>query len=301
MQIGKNSEFNPEIDKGKAISAIKKFVMLHPHNIAEKTKVIMEHFSKVTLHKIGGKAKAMIVTSSRLHAIKYFFAVKNYIAEKNLSKVNALVAFSGEVDDGGKTYTESNLNGFDEKNLPEEFHSDKFNILIVAEKYQTGFDESLLHTMFVDKKLDGIKAVQTLSRLNRTHEGKEDTFILDFVNSADDIQNAFQPFFESSILSEGIDFDLLYKLKSSLDNYKIYNTNDIKFVNDVFRSDDLQEQNIVTLAHLFKNPLNKFLAIENETDRENFRSQLNKFNRLYQFLSFINFFRRFAEILMLNY
>ena len=309
LQIGKNTDLNPELDKGKTISAIKNFVMLHPHNIAEKTKIIMEHFSKVTCNKIGSKAKAMIVTSSRLHAIKYFFAVKKYIAEKNLSNVNALVAFSGEVDDDGKIYTESKLNGFDEKNLPEEFHSDKFNILIVAEKYQTGFDEPLLHTMFVDKKLDGIKAVQTLSRLNRTHENKDDTFILDFVNSAEDIKNAFQPFFESSILSEGIDSNLLYKLKNSLDNYKIYNTNDIEFVNDAFYSSDLKEQNIVTLAHLFKNPCNKFLAIDNESDRKNFRTQLNKFNRLYQFISqvcrnididllkFFNFSRLFYKIL----
>ena len=236
MQIGKQPEFNPELNKGKAISAIKNFINLYPHNIAEKTKVIMEHFSEVTCKKIGGRAKAMIVTSSRLHAVKYFFAVKKYIAEKNLSAVNALVAFSGEVEDDDKIYTESKLNGFEEKNLPEEFHSDKFNILIVAEKYQTGFDEPLLHTMFVDKKLDGIKAVQTLSRLNRTHESKDDTFILDFVNSAEDIKNAFQPFFESVILSEGTDADLLYKLKSSLDNYKIYTKRQKKyFLNTCYR------------------------------------------------------------------
>ena len=309
LQIGKQTEFNPELNRGKAISAIKNFINLHPHSIAEKTKVIMKHFSEVTCKKIGGRAKAMIVTSSRLHAVKYFFAVKKYIAEKNLSAVNALVAFSGEVEDDDKIYTESKLNGIEEKNLPEEFHSDKFNILIVAEKYQTGFDESLLHTMFVDKKLDGIKAVQTLSRLNRTHEGKDDTFILDFVNSAEDIKNAFQPFFESVILSEGTDADLLYKLKSSLDNYKIYTKDDIEFINNAIYSDKLENQNIVTLAHLFKSPCNKFLAVENETDRENFRSQLNKFNSLYQFISqvcrnfdidllkFFNFSRLFYKIL----
>ena len=222
FQIGKKNLDNPELDKGKAVSAIKNFAMLHSHNITEKTKVIMEHFIKVTHKKIGGKAKAMIVTASRLHAVKYFFAVKKYISENKLSDVNALVAFSGEVEDDGKTYTETKLNGISEKSLPAEFHSAKYNILIVAEKYQTGFDEPLLHTMFVDKKLDGVKAVQTLSRLNRTAEGKEDTFILDFANDAENIKKSFQPFYESSILSESIDFDTLYKLKYTLDDYKIY-------------------------------------------------------------------------------
>ena len=309
LKVAKTTELNPEVNKGKAVSAIKNFVMLHPHNISEKTKIIMQHFSEVTCKKIGGKAKAMIVTSSRLHAIKYFFAVKKYIAENNLPNINALVAFSGEVDDDGKIFTESKLNNIDEKNLPSEFHSDKYNILIVAEKYQTGFDEPLLHTMFVDKKLDGIKAVQTLSRLNRIEKGKDDTFILDFVNSADDIKNAFQPFFESSILSEGTDTDLLYKIKNSLDSYQIYTKNDIESVNDALYSVNSENQNIVTLAHLFKMPCDNFFAFENETDRDNFKIQLNKFNRLYQFISqvcrnfdidllkFFNFSRLFYKIL----
>lgn len=289
FQIGKKSFANPELDKSKATSAIKKFEMLHPHNIAEKTKVIMEHFDKITRKKIGGRAKAMIVTSSRLHAVKYFFAVKKYIAENNLSNVNTLVAFSGEVDDDGKTYTETKLNGISEKSLPKEFHGDKFNILIVAEKYQTGFDEPLLHTMFVDKKLDGIKAVQTLSRLNRTAKGKEDTFILDFANDAESIKVAFQPFYESSILSEGTDFDVIYKLKHALDEYKIYDSSDINAVSNLYYQSDVPEnESMGRLVHLLKPASEKFFAIEDENKRENFKTLLAKFNRLYLFITQIS-------------
>ena len=289
FQIGKITEFNPDVDKGKAVSAIKNFAMLHPHNITEKTKIIMEHFVKVTHKKIGGRAKAMIVTASRLHAVKYFFAVKKYISENKLSDINALVAFSGELVDDEKTYTETKLNGISEKSLPAEFHSAKYNILIVAEKYQTGFDEPLLHTMFVDKKLDGVKAVQTLSRLNRTAEGKEDTFILDFANDAENIRKSFQPFYERSILSEGIDFDMLYKLKNALDDYKIYSNSDIESVCKLYyQSENMEKENMSRLVYLLKPPRDKFLAVENETDRENFKSLLAKFHRLYLFLTQIN-------------
>ena len=286
-KIGKTTADNPELDNGKTSSAIKKFAMLHPHNIAEKTKIIMEHFDKITREKIGGKVKAMLVTSSRLHAVKYFFAVKNYIAEKNLSGVNVLVAFSGEVeDDDGKIYTEVKLNGISEKSLPEEFHSIKFNILIVAEKYQTGFNEPLLHTMFVDKKLDGIKAVQTLSRLNRTAKGKADTFILDFVNSAEDIKAAFQPFYESSILSEGTSLEVLYKLKNALDGYKIYDESDINAVSELYyQSEKITAETFGRLMHLLKSPRDKFFAIENEDERKNFKKSLAKFNERYTLIS----------------
>lgn len=286
FQIGKKTSDNPEVDKGKATAAIKNFEMLHPHNISEKTKVIMEHFNNVTRKKIGGKAKAMIVTASRLHAVKYFFAVKKYITENKLSGVNTLVAFSGEIEDEGKIYTETKLNGITEKSLPEEFQSDKFNILIVAEKYQTGFDEPLLHTMFVDKKLDGIKAVQTLSRLNRTTKGKEDTFILDFVNDAEDIKSAFQPFYESSILGEGTDPNILYKLRHTLDDYKIYNNTDIIAVCDLYyQSNNLENENMSRLVHLLKPSRDKFLSLENESERENFKTLLAKFHRFYLFVS----------------
>lgn len=281
FKIGKQTADNPEVYKVKATAAIKNFEMLHPHNIAAKTKIIIEHFNRVTKNKIGGRAKAMLVTSSRLHAVKYFFAFKDYIAKNKISDVRPLIAFSGEVEDGGKTYTESKLNNISEKNLPVEFHGRKYNFLIVAEKYQTGFDEPLLHTMFVDKKLDGVKAVQTLSRLNRTARGKDDTFILDFVNSAEDIKAAFQPFYEGSILSEGTDFYALYKLKCQLDNYRIYSESDIDAVSNFFYKAEKFDAQIL---NLLQPPCDKFRAIADENSRETFKTLLAQFCRLYSFL-----------------
>ena len=156
----------------------------------------------VTRHKIGGRAKAMVVTPSRLHAVRYVQEFRRQIEQMERPYLEVLVAFSGEIDDNGRTYTEESLNidkegnHIKEKALPGTFHNDEYGMLIVAEKYQTGFDEPLLHTMFVDKKLSGVKAVQTLSRLNRTMKGKQDTFVLDFVNSEDDILSSFAPFYQ---------------------------------------------------------------------------------------------------------
>ena len=174
------------------------------------------------------------------------------------------------------------MNGISEKSLPAEFHGRKYNFLIVAEKYQTGFDEPLLHTMFVDKKLDGVKAVQTLSRLNRTAKGKTDTFILDFVNSAEDIKAAFQPFYESSILSEGTDFNALYKLKHQLDDYRIYSGADIDTISNFFYQAEKFDAQILNLLQPSKD---KFNAIADEDRRETFKSLLAQFQRLYQFFA----------------
>lgn len=174
---------DPELDTVAGVKAIKNFETLHPHNISQKATVMLEHFINVTRHKIGGKAKAMVVTPSRLHAVRYLKEFKRQIEQKGYKNLDVLVAFSGEIEDDGQFYTEEKLNTkngnvIKEKALPEAFETDEFGILIVAEKYQTGFDEPLLHTMFVDKKLSGVKAVQTLSRLNRTCKGKKDTFVL---------------------------------------------------------------------------------------------------------------------------
>ena len=183
---------------------------------------MLEQFCNVTRHKIGGKAKAMIVTPSRLHAVRYLLEFKRQIREKGYTDLDVLVAFSGEVEDNGEPYTEEKLNKtksgetIKEKALPQAFHTDEYGMLIVAEKYQTGFDEPLLHTMFVDKKLSGVKAVQTLSRLNRTMRGKQDTFVLDFVNSAEDIQKAFEPYYEETILEQETDPNVVYDLKNTL-------------------------------------------------------------------------------------
>lgn len=214
FKIAKKIEEDPEVGSKKAYKEMAKYVSLHPHNIAQKTEIMIEHYRQVARHKIGGRAKAMVVTGSRLHAVKYKQAFDKYIDEKGYKELKALVAFSGTVQDkDGSSFTEPEMNGFSEKELPEKFHSDEYKVLLVAEKYQTGFDEPLLHTMYVDKPLDGIKAVQTLSRLNRTCKGKNDTFVLDFVNEAEDIQKAFQPYYEVTALEDTTDltFYMIYK------------------------------------------------------------------------------------------
>jgi len=203
----KSIEDDPQVDKRKAARALARFMSLHPHNIAQKTEVMVEHFRHFTRHRIGGKAKAMVVTGSRLHAVRYKEAFDKYIAEKGYTGIHTLVAFSGIVQDPDvkdKTYTEVGMNlGIREKELPKKFATPEYQVLIVAEKYQTGFDQPLLHTMYVDKRLSGIQAVQTLSRLNRMCPGKEDTFVLDFYNDTKEILDSFQPYYEqtSKVLS----------------------------------------------------------------------------------------------------
>jgi type I restriction enzyme R subunit len=187
---------DPQRDKSRAKAAIARFVTLHPTNLAQKAEIIVEHFRQHTAHKIGGKAKAMVITSSRLHAVRFKIAIDHYITEKNYTDIAALVAFSGKVIDGGDEYTEANMNPLDKGNIPQLLASDDFQVLIVAEKYQTGFDQPLLHTLYVDRILTGLHAVQTLNRANRIHPDKSDTFILDFRNNTDEIQKAFAPWYE---------------------------------------------------------------------------------------------------------
>ena len=182
----------------------------HEFVLQQKIEVIVEKFREITLNKIGGKAKAMVVSPSRAHAVRYLFLMREYCKKMGYTDVHPLVAYSGTIEYQGVEYTESQLNTTEEYkitegNLPLYFASDLYNVLIVADKYQTGFDEPLLHTMFVDKGLKGVKAVQTLSRLNRHCTGKNDTYVLDFVNTADSIVASFEPFFEETILSEAVD------------------------------------------------------------------------------------------------
>lgn len=218
-KLSKAIEDDPEVDEKKAKRAIARFMSLHPHNIAQKTEIMVEHFRKSTSKKIGGRAKAMVVTRSRLHAVRYKQAFDQYIAEKGYNDLRTLVAFSGTVDDPDMpetSYTEPSMNGFSEKELPGRFASPEFHVLIVAEKYQTGFDQPLLHTMFVDKPLSGLKAVQTLSRLNRTMKGKTDTFILDFANEVEDIRAGFKPYYEQTEIEEPTDHNHVYDLDHQL-------------------------------------------------------------------------------------
>lgn len=225
-KITASTEENPLFDKKKANSKIKRYVESHPDTIDIKARIMIDHFCSNIYKKIGGKAKAMVVTSSRENAVKYFFAFKTYLRKID-SPYRALVAFSGEVMLNGETHTESGLNGISESRLREEFKQAKYRFLIVAEKYQTGFDEPLLHTMYVDKKLSGVSAVQTLSRLNRTHRGKDNTCVIDFVNTHEEIGEAFSAFYEQTFLGEGTDIDQIFDLKSNLNTYGIYTQEEV--------------------------------------------------------------------------
>ncbi len=233
FKIAKTINDNPDVPGSRAAKVIRKFEELHPYNISQKAQIIVETYLSTTRQKIGGRGKMMVVTSSRLAAVRYYHECKRYIEEKGYDNVGVLVAFSGSVTDNGAEYSESKLNVRDdgthiaESQTKKEFHRN-FDVLIVAEKYQTGFDEPLLHTMIVDKKLKGVKAVQTLSRLNRIHEGKTDTFILDFINTKEEIQYAFQPFYQETILEQEVNADLLYQVQKELRGYAVYTDDDIK-------------------------------------------------------------------------
>ena len=236
-RLNKKMADDPKISKKRGAAAVARYMSLHPHNLAQKTEVMIEHFQRVTSKKIGGMGKAMLVTSSRLHAVRYKDEFDRYIKEHGYTDMKTLVAFSGKVEDPQDVFvTEPQLNGFGERELPEQFRAREYGVLIVAEKYQTGFDQPLLHTMYVDKKLDGVKAVQTLSRLNRTHPGKEDTFILDFQNEAEDIQAAFQNYYVRTILDEMPEPNHLYDLKSKLEQARIIWPNEVEQFSSVFYS-----------------------------------------------------------------
>ncbi|NRD76594.1 type I restriction endonuclease subunit R [Bacillus sp. BRMEA1] len=283
-QIAKKIEDDPEVSSKKASKEIAKYVALHPHNIAQKTEIMIEHFRQVTRHKIGSRAKAMVVTGSRLHAVKYKQAFDKYINKKGYDDLKAVVAFSGTVEDNGVPYKEPEMNGFGEKELPEKFHSDEYKVLLVAEKYQTGFDEPLLHTMYVDKKLDGIKAVQTLSRLNRTCKGKNDTFVLDFLNEAEDIQKAFQPYYEVTGLESTTDPNLLYDLQRELDACQVYTEEEI---NEVCQLEFSEKKKTTKIQEKLNSILDK--GVERykkllKEQQDDFKGASTKFIRTYSFI-----------------
>ena len=256
-------------------------------NLAQKTQIIVEHFRTVTKNKIGGKAKAMVVTGSRLHAVRYYQEFQRYIKKMGYeNELGILIAFSGTVRDGGEEYTEVSLNGIKESELPEKFHGGEYQVLLVAEKYQTGFDEPLLHTMFVDKKLSGVKAVQTLSRLNRTCFGKEDTFVLDFVNSAEDIRAAFAPYYEETTIEETTDANIVYELKSKLDEFRVYWASEIESFAKVFFKPGKKQGNMdFGILNSFLDPaVDRYKGLD-ENEQEEFKSTLTKFVRAYTFLT----------------
>lgn len=286
FRISKEIEEDPEISKDKANRAIARFLSLHPHNLSQKTEIMVEHFRRVTMKKIGGKAKAMVVTSSRLHAIRYYQEFNNYLKEKGYTDIRTLVAFSGTVvdKDSGTEYREVEMNGFKEKELPERFNADEYKILLVADKYQTGFDQPLLHTMYVDKKLSGVAAVQTLSRLNRVAPGKEDTFVLDFVNEQSAIYESFQPYYELTSLEGTANPNHLYDLKHQLEEIGIFWQSEVESFAKVFFKSNQSRADQAELYRLIQPAVERYIALD-EVKQEEFKKTLTAFIRTYSFLA----------------
>jgi type I restriction enzyme, R subunit len=281
-------DHDPLVEKREARAALARFVSLHPHNIAQKTEVIIEHFRQHTRKRINGRAKAMVVTRSRLHAVRYKQAFDQYIKDKHYTDLKALVAFSGTVHDEGAEYTEVGMNdGIAEKELPEKFASSDYQVLLVANKYQTGFDQPLLHTMYVDRKLAGVQAVQTLSRLNRTCPGKEDSFVLDFANDADEIQAAFQPFYETTTVAEQADPQQLYDLQHDLDAAQIYLAEEVEaFARAFYAPERVKRETDHQKLYGFTNEaVVRYEAWQEPESRDAWRGKLQAFVRLYAFLS----------------
>lgn len=289
-RLVKACEEDPKVPERRAKSQLARFIEIHPHNLAQKTEVIVEHFRQKVRHKIDGKAKAMLVTGSRLHAVRYKQAFDQYLAEKGYTDIGVLVAFSGTVSDPdvqGLDYTEVGMNrGVKEKELPEKFDSPDYHLLIAANKYQTGFDQPLLQTMYVDKRLAGVQAVQALSRLNRTHPGKAETFVLDFVNDPEEIRRSFQPYYEQTVVAESAEPQQLYDLQHQLDAAQVYFLSEVEAFARVFYKPSAKQspQDQAEIYRHLAPAVDRFAALDEE-QQETFRNRLGAFVRLYAFLS----------------
>jgi len=277
-RIEKKIRDDPEYQENKARRAIARFVSLHPHNLAQKAEIIVEHFRAHTMAKIGGGAKAMVVTSSRLHAVRYKQAMDKYIKEKGYTGLKTLVAFSGKVGD----FSEPGMNKFPESQTAERFASAEFQVLIVAEKFQTGFDQPLLHTMYVDKVLVGLAAVQTLSRLNRIHPLKSDTFVLDFRNDAEQIQKAFEPYYGKTVAAP-TDPNVLWDTRARLDGFDVLRTDEMQAAVGALLSGDGHKAHEAIYA-LLDPALERYRKLDGEVALE-FKDALDKFVRTYSFVS----------------
>ncbi len=290
FKLSKAIEDDPALNKKKAARAIGHFVNFHPHNLAQKTEIVIEHFRQIVASKIGGRAKAMFVTSSRKLAKRYFEEFNKYIKENGYTKeLKILVAFSGKVIDDNYPdgVSEPELTGYGEKELPKVFDENEYRILIVADKYQTGFDQPMLHTMYVDKKLSGVKAVQTLSRLNRTAPGKEDTFVLDFVNDRKTIFDSFQPYYERTTVVEEPDINHLFDLKGKLDEKQIFRQSEIDaFANIYFKPTGKLTTKDQSLLYAYIDPaIDRFKALATEDEKDEFKKSLRTWTNLYSFLA----------------
>lgn len=284
-QLEKTIEDDPEFKGRRAQARVARYASLHPTAIDQKVEVIVEHFRRHVAAELDGEAKAMVVTQSREHALRYWQRLNTYITHHGYTGLKALVAFSGDLTIDGNVWTEAIANGFAETELPKKFDSDAFQILVVAEKYQTGFDQPKLVAMYVDKRLAGLQAVQTLARLNRTHPGKTRTFVLDFQNTMEDVKEAFAPYFEATALEERTDLNQIYDLEQRISNATYIHKDEVERFADQFFKGDLMTQDRLKLEGTVRLAVQRFELDEDEAQQEEFRQLLKSFQRFYAFVA----------------
>ena len=283
-RLVKTMEGDPEFDTKRAGKKLRRYVEDNEHAIRLKAEIMVDHFHEQVagLHKIGGQARAMVVTSSIQRAISYYDAIRDYLAERK-SPYRAIAAFSGEHEYSGKKVTEASLNGFSSNLIADRIREDPYRFLVCADKFQTGYDEPLLHTMYVDKILSGVKAVQTLSRLNRGHPKKHDAFVLDFTNEADTIEDAFADYYRTTVLAEETDPDRLHDLKAALDGYQVYAPAQLEELVERYLSGadrDQLDPILDTCVSLYREQLD-------EDSQVDFKGRAKAFLRTYGFLAAI--------------
>ena len=288
FRLNKKIEEDKELPESRVKKMLVKFVDIHPHTISEKTKIILEHFINHSSNKISGKSRAMVVTRSRLHCIKYKLEFDKQLKEMGFP-FKVLVGFSGSVNDKDsyKEYSESSMNGFPERLTQENFKDPQYRILIVCNKFQTGFDEPMLHTMYVDKRLQGLQCVQTLSRLNRTMSGKTNTFVLDFVNKPDDIQDSFQPYFQGTLLVEETNPNKLYSIEQEIKKYNLFRDETVRELVEKFYDDRVPDEELQPILDYVVEDWRRL----DEEEREDFRHEIQSFIRLYGYISQIITFK----------
>lgn len=299
FKLVKDTEGNPELIEGSAKRALFKYYKGHDFTIEQKVEMIMDNFLNNGRMKIDGHGKAMVVCDSRHNAVKFYFAIKDYIKNHpdTCQGVNALVAFSGSVkfEDDPTEYIEAKMNKDSEghyiqsdKKFRQAFHGDGFNIMVVANKYQTGYDEPYLHSMYVDKKLKGVSAVQTLSRLNRTCKGKKDTFVLDFENTADEIKNSFAPFYCETTLNGDMNLNAVYDLRKKLNNFMLFSTNDVdSFIKLMDANSGKKKQSAAAIGQItsvLKPAVERYEQLEKDK-KYLARDTMMKFTRAYAFVT----------------
>lgn len=296
-KLTKVASEDPLVEQSKTRKEILRFAELQDVNIRQRIEIVVEHFREHVMSELGGKAKAMVVTASRKEAVHYRQAFDAYIKEKGYTNIKALVAFSGKVtDDDGSEYSETKMNGFAEAKTPERFDTDEYNVLLVADKYQTGFDQPKLCAMYIFKRLRGVNAVQTLSRLNRALPNKK-VFVLDFVNTYDDMRNAFAPYYKTTILAKTVTVSDIWELDARITAYAIFDDDDIDAAADIlFSKDGIDIKGKNKLNNIFQRTLRRYNSIPTESDKKEFAGDLRSYIRLYEFLTQASGFRN-ADLL----